>query len=594
MDAVPPVGGPCHANPNAVGEKNESKPTGLYEGDLRSDLAEALRGKFDFKGKFYFNGTTSTAPNPALTIEGIGLIGLPLPERDAKLIISRALQAPLGGRTVANTHVGNSWEIEPARLSFRNPKWKQYVDEMASKTICNALGVAAGTSQLRCELHKLSLYQAGSHFPPYQGTSKVDGVFATIIFVLPSAFQGGNIHISHSGTKVVIDVAKNSELNTSVLAWYTDVTQELKRITSGYRLALSYNLIHTSPNVPLPSLPDMRSAVTGLREVLTRWKSGVCKVEQKPPLIAYILSHQYNPVDLGKGSQCLKGSDAHKVAHILPLAEELGFSVCLANLTCTQLGESEESLYGCHSRSWYGYGGRLHCGFYDDEEDSDETPTMAEVTEEYYKIKNCVRISRGSKLDLGDFSVSSDAISPKGAFEGADPNGTESDGFGGVEQWFNRSVLVLFRNEDAIPIVLEIRGASWAVQELDLSSKPPTVEARAVASAALADLKNGKGLPCALPLMDRAVFWGDAQLWNNVCSYCGHLSIETIGQAVEKALEALGLESIQPGIEELVKGVAKLQKRIEIIDTVSNLVENKVDPEWTNALLNHAISSKWD
>ncbi|KAJ2928449.1 hypothetical protein H1R20_g8653, partial [Candolleomyces eurysporus] len=548
--------------------------------------------KFDFKGKCYFNGTTSTAPNPALTIEGIGLIGLPLPERDAKLIISKALRAPLGDQTVANTQVLDGWEIEPTRVSFRNPKWKQYVDEMASKTICNALGVATGASNPRCELSKLSLYQAGSHFPPHQDTRKVDGVFATIIFILPSAFEGGNIHISHSGTKVFIDVAKNSELNTSVLAWYTDVIQELKPITSGYRLALIYNLIHTSPDVPLPSLPNMQGAVTGLREVLTRWKNGVYKVEQEPPLIAYILSHQYNLVDFGKGSQCLKGSDAHKVAHILPLAEELGFSVCLANLTCTQHGEAEDSMYGCHSRSWFGYGRRRRFSFFDeDDDDFEETPVMAEVREEEYEIKGCVRISRGRKLDLGDFSVSSNAISPEGAFEDADPNGTEGDGAGWVEQWFNRSVLVLFRNEDAIPIAMEIKGASWALQQLDLSSKFPTEEARSVASAALADLKNGRNLTCALPLMDRAVLWEDAQLWNTVCSYFGNTSIETIGQAVEKALEAFGLESIQPGIEGLVKGVAKLQKRIEIIDTVSNLVEDKVDPEWTNALLNVAIFS---
>ena len=97
-------------------------------------------------------------------------------------------------------------------------------------------------------------------------------MFATIVFVLPSAFQGGEVHVSHSGTSVVIGVSKDFESNTSILAWYTDVVHEVKPVTSRYRLAHSYNLIHASRNVPEPTLPDTHESTGAPRRVVLKWK----------------------------------------------------------------------------------------------------------------------------------------------------------------------------------------------------------------------------------------------------------------------------------------------------------------------------------
>jgi hypothetical protein len=133
-------------------------------------LNAALAGNLEFKGSYYYSATDAAAPNPGLTIDGVGLIGLPLSERDAKVVISHASQAPFGkgDQTVVDTTVRDTWEIEPASVSFTNPRWEQYVEQIASKTIWTALGVAPWTSKPRCELYKLLLYQTGSHFLPHQ------------------------------------------------------------------------------------------------------------------------------------------------------------------------------------------------------------------------------------------------------------------------------------------------------------------------------------------------------------------------------------------------------------------------------------------
>ena len=92
-------------------------------------------------------------------------------------------------------------------------------------------------------------------------------MFATIIIVLPSPFTGGAAHLSHGNLSEVFDCSANSAHQTTVLAWYTDVKHSIKPITSGYRLALSYNVYHTK-NTLRPSLPTNHSAVTALRHVL--------------------------------------------------------------------------------------------------------------------------------------------------------------------------------------------------------------------------------------------------------------------------------------------------------------------------------------
>ena len=74
-------------------------------------------------------------------------------------------------------------------------------------------------------------------------------MFATVIVLLPSEYEGGEVKITHSGKTDIIDLNYISNRGMAIMAWYTDVLHEIKPITSGYRVALSFNLIHTSPNV---------------------------------------------------------------------------------------------------------------------------------------------------------------------------------------------------------------------------------------------------------------------------------------------------------------------------------------------------------
>ena len=141
--------------------------------------------------------------------------------------------------------------------------------------------------------------------------------------------------MSHGVLSTVHDTVQSC-LQTTVLAWYTGVAYEVKPVTSGYRLALSYDLIHT-PVAPRPSLPNTNSAVHALRHVLLSWKQA--NSDRVPRKILYLLDGQYPQTGL-KGS-ALEGIDAHKLAILNALANELGFHIGLAILECHLSGTPE-------------------------------------------------------------------------------------------------------------------------------------------------------------------------------------------------------------------------------------------------------------
>lgn len=97
-------------------------------------------------------------------ITGLGLVGLPLSEYDAKRMISAANLAPFGHgrRTVVDKTVRDTWEIDPEKITFVNPAWKKHVDVTICAEVCTALGVSASVSKM--ELYKLLLYETGSQY----------------------------------------------------------------------------------------------------------------------------------------------------------------------------------------------------------------------------------------------------------------------------------------------------------------------------------------------------------------------------------------------------------------------------------------------
>lgn len=65
---------------------------------------------------------------------------------------------------------------------------------------------------------------------------------ATLVITLPSAHEGGELVVRHEGQEATIDLAAKSKFETQFAAFYADCEHEIRPVTSGFRLALVYNL----------------------------------------------------------------------------------------------------------------------------------------------------------------------------------------------------------------------------------------------------------------------------------------------------------------------------------------------------------------
>ena len=221
-------------------------------------------------------------------------------------------------------------------------------------------------------------------------TKKTPGLFGAIVIVLPSAHEGASIDLSYSGKTTVFDLASTSGSCTSVIAWYSDVYHSVKPVTSGYRLALSYDLIQTPSDFCItPDLSQQQNAMNRLRHVLLSWRAR--EHEPKTPLkLVHLLDHQYYSL-VGMTVKALTGRDASLVSFVRSVAEELGFQLVMVNLEYTETGhEDDDSFLGRRNRARGLYG-------WDDHDDF-SSRTM-EVEETDLTVRNLVDLD-GHSVDL--------------------------------------------------------------------------------------------------------------------------------------------------------------------------------------------------
>ena len=65
-------------------------------------------------------------------------------------------------------------------------EWPGYVSNVAER-LASRLGVAP-ECKVQAQLYKLLMYEEGDHFNPHRDSEKEDGMFATMVLLLPSAY----------------------------------------------------------------------------------------------------------------------------------------------------------------------------------------------------------------------------------------------------------------------------------------------------------------------------------------------------------------------------------------------------------------------
>jgi hypothetical protein len=79
----------------------------------------------------------------------------------------------MGERTVVDTDVRDTWEMDAPLVRFENSSWVVWVMSVVREVYAE-LGVNWEASRLRCELYKLLVYETGSQYVQISSVLVID------------------------------------------------------------------------------------------------------------------------------------------------------------------------------------------------------------------------------------------------------------------------------------------------------------------------------------------------------------------------------------------------------------------------------------
>lgn len=124
----------------------------VYDIDqLRADIEDCSND--EQRGTFAHTGAFSQFENPGLEVSGIGLLGLPLMDTSTF-------------KNAATEVAAQTWEVGVSEVSFQNPRWDAFVQEIVVPLVTAELGVSSAARSTTCaELVKLVLQEQGAESP---------------------------------------------------------------------------------------------------------------------------------------------------------------------------------------------------------------------------------------------------------------------------------------------------------------------------------------------------------------------------------------------------------------------------------------------
>lgn len=322
-------------------------------------------------GDFAVSGTIENVHTcvPAVEVDGVGRLAFPLCAEQGATLAAQAALAPFGkgGHTLTDADVRRALQVEAAHVRVATSTWAAPLATVVAEA-CEGLGVPRSVS-VEARLDKLLLYEAGGHFKRHKDTERGPGMFGTLLIVLPSQHEGGELTIEHARSrKAFRSGGPLSAERLLYIAFYADCDHELAAVTSGRRLVLSYSLFAVPSTGAATSgaataQPELSARAVhkpddgrSLRACIQRWaalqdESARAKIEARgakgagssvPTKLALRLSHGYTDTNLSFA--LLKGADRTAVSRLRGCKDLL--HVHLVSLKKVVSGSAEDGGYG--------------------------------------------------------------------------------------------------------------------------------------------------------------------------------------------------------------------------------------------------------
>ena len=442
----------------------------------RDRLAAALGGLAS-PGSF---SAQRVAPADALSLEvkGFGKLTLPLSPADAQKLceLGRAARYGRGEQTLLDRQVRDTWEIPKSRVRIDKRGFDKTLVPMLER-LRGDLGLPAGC-ELEAELHSMLVYAPGQFFVPHQDSEKTDTMIGSLIVTLPGSFKGGTLEV-HQGGEVA--VYRGSKTSLSFVAFYADCRHQIRRVSSGHRVVLTYNLLLrretelASADVAPADLAVIAGCLDDHFNNPLHSARGPVGDTPAPDRLVYLLEHEYT--QRGLGWSRLKGSDTRRAAALVEAAALADCDVVLALADVHETWSCSEDPWdrGRRGRSGYrrSYGRDDSDGDLDDEDPWSEARGSDDPDLDDYELDELldwsttlVSWSDGSGKPAEPISSSVDDAEVSASTPSAQlrPYASEYEGYMGnygntVDRWYHRGAVLLWPRERTFVVRAEVSPA---------------------------------------------------------------------------------------------------------------------------------------
>lgn len=470
------------------------------------DRLAALLGEVTSPGTFSAQ-QTARVDDLHLEVRGVGEVLLPVPETQASQLCRLGRPAPYGRgeHTLLDPRVRDTWEIPKSRVKIDRRRWSKTLLPVLDRLRAD-LGLPSGC-ELKAELHSMLVYAPGQFFVPHQDSEKADAMVGSLVVNLPSSFTGGALVVEHGGES---STYRSSKKSLSFVAFYADCRHQIRRVKSGYRIVLTYNLLldGETATAAIEAAPESVDALTRCLDehfttpLVSPRRFGDAPLTDPPTRLAYLLDHEYTPRGLSWSR--LKGSDGRRAALLRAAAMRADCEVALA------LADVHET-WSCLEREWEApwYARSRHGRWddwdnddFDDEEDGwagDEGSIdpdgykLDELVDWTITVDCWIDPSGGQaepiSLSVGDVEVC--ATTPSADLR---PYASEYEGYMGnygntMDRWYRRGALVLWPRQRAFSVRAEATPA-WALDALSRRVRAGDVVEAQEMAATLASFWN--------------------------------------------------------------------------------------------------------
>jgi len=385
--------------------------------------------------------------NLKLELNGTRSFQFPLTAEQITSLINYASPAHFGRRdkTLFDKTVRDVWEIKADQISMKHPSWESELNKTLSR-FKKELGFAE-QDELIPELHNFLIYEPGQFFKAHQDSEKCDGMVASLVIILPGKHTGGDFLIDHKGSTLRIQASKNSANSVcTFIGFYSDCHHEATPVESGYRMALTYNLV-LKKNKILEENSEKYSATYPelMRALKNYFDLNIPK--EGPRKLVYLLDHDYT--EHGLSWDNLKGRDIETVKALRELAEILDLEIYLT------LADVRENWTCDDGMNFHGYQYRG-----DDKIVDDEGYTLIDFIESETCLENWID-KTGASLGFKNIGVHDSEICWTKASDEFDPYESEYEGDMGnygntMDRWYHRAAIVLWRRDEQFAVLNDI------------------------------------------------------------------------------------------------------------------------------------------